>query len=81
MIAALSFLTIFGRGRAPNERTLGWFPATGAIIGATLGLVWWLADKAFTSTLLIGAIVIFADLVITGMIHVDGLADSIDGLL
>lgn len=81
MISALTFLTIFGRARTPDHRTLAWFPLTGAAIGAVLGSIWWLADKTFTSTLLIAALVLLADLVITGMLHLDGLADSIDGLL
>lgn len=80
MIAALSFLTILGRGSAPDARTMRWFPVAGALIGSVVGGVWWSADHAF-SPILAAALVVAADLVITGLLHVDGLADSADGLI
>lgn len=80
MIPALSFLTILGRGSVPDGRTLRWFPLAGALVGLAVGGVWWAADRAFTP-LLAAALVVAADLVITGLLHVDGLADSADGLI
>jgi adenosylcobinamide-GDP ribazoletransferase len=80
MRAALSFLTVVGRPTAPTPRALRWFPVVGAAVGALLGGVWWLADAAFPA-LLAAVLVVAADLALTGMLHVDGLADSADGLL
>lgn len=80
MAAAVAFLTIAGRGSTPNARTMRWFPLVGLVIGTVVGGTWWLADKAF-SPFLAASLAIAADLTITGMLHVDGLADSADGLL
>ncbi len=81
MLAALSFLTIFGKPRLPDERTMAWFPLVGAGIGGLLALVSWAISFGIDSRLLSAGIIILADLTITGMLHFDGLADSIDGLL
>ncbi len=80
MRRALAFLTIAGTGRPPDGRTMRWFPLAGAIIGLVVGCTWWAADQAFPP-LLAAAIVVLVDLTITGLLHVDGLADSADGLL
>lgn len=80
MRRAVSFLTIFGSGSAPNESTLAWFPEVGALIGLALGGIWWLAAKVW-SPIPTAAVVVVAELVITGMLHVDGLADAGDGLI
>ena len=81
MLAALGFLTPFGPARAPNPTTLRWFPLVGAGAGAIVGLVWWAASKEWHGPLVPAALAVAADLVLTGMLHVDGLADSADGLL
>lgn len=81
MLAALGFLTPFGPARAPNPATLRWFPLVGAAAGAVVGLVWWAASKGWHGPLVPAALAIATDLVLTGMLHVDGLADSADGLL
>ena len=80
MRAALAFLTITGRDRVPDERTLDWFPAVGALIGLALGGFWWIVGRAWPAAVA-GALFVVADLAITGMLHVDGLMDSADGLL
>ena len=81
MRRAIAFLTpIPVRGGEPDRNTFGWFPLVGALIGLALGSTWWLADRAFTPAVA-AALVIVADLAITGLLHVDGLADSADGLL
>jgi adenosylcobinamide-GDP ribazoletransferase len=81
MIDALSLLTTFGRrGGALTARALPWFPVVGAAIGALVGGAWWLAGEAWP--LFAAAVVaVVVDLAVTGMLHVDGLADSADGLL
>ena len=81
MLAALGFLTPFGPARAPNPATLRWFPLAGAAAGPIVGLVWWAASKGWHGPLVPAALAVAADLVLTGMLHVDGLADSADGLL
>jgi adenosylcobinamide-GDP ribazoletransferase len=78
--AALAFLTPLGGARTPSARALPWFPIVGAAIGLTVGGVWWGATRVWTP--LVGAaLAVIADLALTGMLHVDGLADSADGLL
>jgi adenosylcobinamide-GDP ribazoletransferase len=81
MRAALAFLTPLPVGRAaPNGRTLAWFPLAGAVIGALVSASWWGAAELFRH-LVTGAIVVAVDLLLTGALHVDGLADTADGLL
>jgi adenosylcobinamide-GDP ribazoletransferase len=80
----MSFLTILPVANAdgsPGER-LGraYFPAIGALIGLVAGIVFAVASAATTP--LLGAAAAVAVLcVLTGAIHLDGLADSADGLL
>lgn len=80
MKRALAFLTPLGGAAVPDSRTLSWFPLTGAGIGAVLGAVWWGAERLWPPAVA-AAIVIFADLALTGLLHFDGLIDSADGLL
>ncbi|QXC59197.1 adenosylcobinamide-GDP ribazoletransferase [Aquihabitans sp. G128] len=80
MRRALAFLTVAGAGATPDGRTMRWFPLAGALVGLVVGGSWWLAAEAFPP-LLAGAIVVAVDLAVTGLLHVDGLADSADGLL
>jgi adenosylcobinamide-GDP ribazoletransferase len=81
MRRALAFLTPLPVGGGPpNGITFDWFPVAGALIGLGVGSAWWLADRAFAPAVA-AALVLVADLALTGMLHVDGLADSADGLL
>jgi adenosylcobinamide-GDP ribazoletransferase len=77
---ALSFLTIVGRARTPAASQQIWFPVVGAAIGATVGLVYWGAAQWWPLPIA-AALAVVADLCITGLLHIDGLADSADGLL
>ena len=78
---AVGLLTTFGRrGGRLTGRTFAWFPLIGAALGGLLGGCWWLADR-FWPPAVGAALVVLADLAITGMLHFDGLADSADGLL
>lgn len=77
---ALAFLTPFPGARRPSPRALRWFPAVGAAIGAVLGLLWWATARIWPLPVA-AVIVVIADLGLTGMLHLDGLADSADGLL
>jgi adenosylcobinamide-GDP ribazoletransferase len=78
--SALAFLTAFPGARTPTDRSLRWFPAVGALLGLVLGGLWWGAAKIWPLPVA-AAIVVGADLALTGMLHLDGLADSADGLL
>jgi len=80
MREAFAFLTVLGGPAPPTPRALRWFPLVGAAVGAAVGGVWWLADRAFPA-LLAAALAVTADLAVTGLLHVDGLADAADGLL
>jgi adenosylcobinamide-GDP ribazoletransferase len=80
MLDAFGFLTVVGRSRTPTPRSLIWFGPTGALLGAALGLLWWGTSNAWPAPVA-AAIVVAADLGVTGMLHLDGLADAADGLL
>lgn len=82
MRAALAFLTPLPVGTItpPGPRTLGWFPAAGALVGLAVGATWWAANEVFP-VLVAAGIAVVVDLLVTGALHVDGLADSADGLL
>lgn len=79
MRAALAFLTPLGGARTPDNRTLGWFPIAGIVIGAVLGALWWGSARLWAPGVA-AAVVVAADLAVTGMLHLDGLVDSADGL-
>ena len=80
MLSALAFLTVVGGSRTPDERTMRWLPAVGAGIGGVLAVVWIGATELWPPVLA-AALVLVVDLGLTGMLHVDGLADTADGLL
>ena len=80
MRAALAFLTPLGGARTPSPAALRWFPVVGLLVGLAVGLTWRGADELWAPAVA-AALAVSADLALTGMLHVDGLADSADGLL
>ena len=80
MRRALAFLTPLFGASEPRPDTLGWFPLAGAALGLVVGAVWWGAERVWPATVA-AAIVVAVDLALTGLLHVDGLADAADGLL
>jgi adenosylcobinamide-GDP ribazoletransferase len=80
MRQALAFLTPFPGARRPTPAALRWFPVVGVLLGLLLGVLWWGSAKAFPFGVA-SVFVVVADLGLTGLLHVDGLADSADGLL
>lgn len=80
MLSALAFLTVVPGRHTPDERTLRWFPVVGALLGGVLALVS-IAASQLWSPATVAVLVVAADLALTGMLHLDGLADSADGLL
>jgi adenosylcobinamide-GDP ribazoletransferase len=78
---AFSLLTTFGRrGGRLRAGALAWFPVVGLVLGAGVGCVWWTTDRLWPRLVAAGLTVAF-DLAATGALHLDGLADSADGLL
>ncbi|WP_419930087.1 adenosylcobinamide-GDP ribazoletransferase [Candidatus Poriferisocius sp.] len=80
VMGAVAFLTVAGRGQKPQARSLWWFPVIGAGLGGVLAAIHWGAGELWP-LLVVGILVVAADLVLTGALHLDGLADSADGLL
>lgn len=80
MRAALAFLTPVGGAATPTPAAVPWFPVVGVLVGAGCGAVWHGAELLWTP-LVVAVVVVLADLLLTGMLHVDGLADAADGLL
>ena len=80
MRRAVSFLTPLGGATRPSGGALLWFPLVGAMIGLALGGIWWVSAEAWGPAVA-AAVVVAADLGLTGLLHLDGLADSADGLL
>jgi adenosylcobinamide-GDP ribazoletransferase len=81
---AVEFLTIVRLGRRPFDRTAfasaqAWYPLVGLLLGGAVGLAWLLADAVLPrppST----ALAIVALAALSGGLHLDGLADTADGL-
>src|ERR687888_1161602 len=82
MRSALSFLTILPLGGQTPEGRLGrvWFPAVGALLGLLAGGVFWSRGRVLGAPVAaVGAVAALA--VLTGGLHLDGLADAADGLV
>lgn len=80
MRRAFSFLTVLGGAAVPNERTLTWFPVVGLAVGAAVGGAWWAAGRLWAPALA-AVVAVVVDALLTGGLHLDGLADSADGLI
>jgi len=80
MISALALLSCLGRGREPQASAVRWFGPVGAVIGLVLAGAWWVAAELWPPTLA-AAVVVAIDAALTGMLHLDGLADCGDGLV
>jgi len=83
--AALAFLTVLPvrrllpGGDAGIERAVPWFPAAGAVAGGAMALACRAGDL-LSGTPVGAALAVAAGLLITGGLHADGLADTVDGL-
>lgn len=60
-------------------RSLGYFPAVGLVIGLILAGLNWLLSL-FLPPAIVNALLLVALVVITGALHLDGLADTCDGI-
>ena len=61
-------------------KSIKYFPLVGLIIGFFLFAVNFLAGKVIENRQITAVVVIIAEILITGLIHIDGLADTADGL-
>jgi adenosylcobinamide-GDP ribazoletransferase len=80
MRAALGFLTVLGGAATPDRRAAAWFAPVGALLGLAVGAVWWAAGELWPPVIA-ALLAVAADAALTGMLHLDGLADAADGLL
>jgi adenosylcobinamide-GDP ribazoletransferase len=84
-LAALQFLTsipvAINRELGPAQlgRATAWFPAVGLIIGGMLALLNWLLGLILPTSV-VNALLIVALVMVTGALHLDGFADTCDGL-
>jgi adenosylcobinamide-GDP ribazoletransferase len=77
---AVAFLTRLPvGGGALSPRSALWFPLVGAALGALVGAAA-IGLVELLPPLLAGALAVALELALTGALHVDGLADSADGL-
>jgi len=83
LLAALQFLTILPVKRDFTGEQIGrstlWFPVVGLIIGAILWVLHYVLALVLPTTLVNG-LVLAALILVSGGLHLDGLADTIDGL-
>ncbi len=83
-LVALQFLTILPINIAPKVekkdfgRSLVWFPFVGALLGLILSLGIFLFS--FLPQMVIAALILAGSVIITGGMHLDGFADTCDGL-
>ncbi len=81
LLAALALLTCLPVAGAPrgDAGSLFWYPLVGALLAAALWLLAWLLPEA-TEPMLAAALLLCALVWLTGALHLDGLADSMDAL-
>jgi adenosylcobinamide-GDP ribazoletransferase len=85
-LLAWQFLTILPSGKKDAEaspevlgRSMAYYPLVGLLIGSILWAAYWVVSHVFPRTLCDGlAILLLA--IITGAFHLDGLADTLDGM-
>lgn len=83
LAGVVSFLTVIPAGGGTIEgtaRAIHLFPLVGLIVGAVAGAIGWGASL-YTDPLIVGVLVAGGLAVVTGMHHLDGLADFADGLM
>ena len=84
MLAAVSFLTRVpvATGRSVCATDIGksarWFPLVGALIGCVCVIVLRVFSPVFPA-LVVAVLVLVAEALLTGALHLDGLADMADG--
>jgi len=83
--AAMAFLTIFPVANKVEidqprmARSMGFFPAVGLLLGLGLVVLNWLLDSLIPRPVL-DCLLVLSLILATGALHLDGIADLIDGL-
>ncbi|WP_338891563.1 adenosylcobinamide-GDP ribazoletransferase [Rhodococcus sovatensis] len=83
---ALSWLTVLpvrgphSIGRDESRQAIAWTPAVGALLGSVSAILLWLFDFASLPSLVAGLVTVACLALLTRGMHVDGLADTADGL-
>ena len=85
-LLAWQFLTLFPGGKKDAEttpevlgRSMAYYPLVGLLIGSILWAAYWVISHAFPRTLCDGLAILLL-VIITGALHLDGLADTLDGM-
>jgi adenosylcobinamide-GDP ribazoletransferase len=82
-LAALQLLTSLPvrRDFSPEQvgRATAWFPVVGLLLGLVLAVLDWLLG-VYLPDAVVSALIIVALVALTGALHLDGLADTCDGL-
>jgi cobalamin 5'-phosphate synthase/cobalamin synthase len=84
LLAAVSFLTAIPAGKSPYDakdvaQSARWFPLIGAMLGALYVTVLRLFAPWFPASI-VAILIIITEALVTGGLHLDGLADTADGL-
>lgn len=61
-------------------KSMKFFPIVGIVIGIILYAVYFLFSQFIISSYLLAAIVVVTEVILTGALHIDGLADTFDGI-
>ncbi len=61
-------------------KSMRFFPVVGIVIGLILYLTYFIGAKFILSSYLLAAIVVTVEVILTGGLHLDGLADTFDGI-
>jgi adenosylcobinamide-GDP ribazoletransferase len=86
LLAAIRFLTIvpvpgdWGTAEDDLARSVPWFPVVGLLLGAVAAALAWALSLAAPPMVIAAAMVVVL-LAFSGCLHMDGLADTADGLL
>jgi adenosylcobinamide-GDP ribazoletransferase len=86
LVTAINFLTILPipsrKPSGPHDlgRAAAWFPLVGALIGIITAAAYWGLSRIFPRSL-VSVLSALVWIVLTGGLHLDGLADCCDGLL
>lgn len=85
IMLAIQFLTIIPAPAAMVEKeeyhsVMGWFPMAGLLVGVFGAMVYWLGQQVLPPEIAL-IMVLLTQFILTGGLHLDGLADTFDGCM